>query len=182
MLDHPEEREYALGLLDEAIRETETDEEAAIVFQQKIVRPIAEKFLPMFERSHGEHGFVSIQGDPIHDEDGQVIYEESLLNWPIAPNICCKIPVTQPGIVAMEKLVPLGVPLNATEVFAVNQMTAICDTYERVARESGKRPKIYMSHIAGIYDDHFQNYVKETGRYLPGCALAGRAGRGAQGL
>jgi transaldolase len=161
MLDHPEEKEYALGLLDEAIRETENDVQAAIVFQQKMVKPIAEKFLPLFEKSKGEHGFVSIQGDPIHDEDGEVIYEESLFNWPTAPNICCKIPVTAPGIQAMQKLVPLGVPLNATEVFAVNQMTTICDTYERLSKESGKKPKFYMSHIAGIYDDHFQAYVKE---------------------
>jgi len=161
MLDHPEEKEYALSLLDEAVKETETDWEAAILFQAKMVKPIAEKFIPLFEQSQGEHGFVSIQGDPIHDEDGEVIFKESLYNWPIAPNICCKIPVTAPGIEAMEKLVPLGVPLNATEVFAVKQMTTICDTYERLSKETGKKPKLFMSHIAGIYDDHFQNYVKE---------------------
>jgi transaldolase len=161
MLDHPEEKEYAYQLLDEAIRETETDVQAAILFQQKIVKPIAEKFLPMFEESGGEHGYVSIQGDPIHDEDGEVIYEESLFNRKVAPNICCKIPVTQPGIDAMKKLVPLDIPLNATEIFAVNQMTTICDTYEQLSKESGKKPKLFMSHIAGIYDDHFQNYVEE---------------------
>jgi len=161
MLDHPDEKEYALQLLDEAIRETETDDQAAILFQQKIVKPIAEKFLPIFEASGGKDGFVSIQGDPIHDEDGEVIYEESLYNRNVAPNICCKIPVTQPGIDAMKKLVPLGIPLNATEVFAVKQMTTICDTYEQLSKESGKKPKMYMSHIAGIYDDHFQAYVKE---------------------
>jgi transaldolase len=162
MLDHPEEKEYALRLLDETIKETENDVQTAILFQQKMVKPIAEKFMPLFERSKGEHGFVSIQGDPIHDEDGKVIYEESLYNRPISPNICCKIPVTAPGIAAMEKLVPAGIPLNATEVFAVNQMTTICDAYERLSKESGKKPKFFMSHIAGIYDDHFQNYVKEN--------------------
>jgi transaldolase len=61
----------------------------------------------------------------------------------------------------MKKLVPLDVPLNATEIFAVNQMTTICDTYEQLSKESGKKPKMFMSHIAGIYDDHFQAYVKE---------------------
>lgn len=161
MIDHPEEKEYALGLLDEAIRETKTDVQAAILFQQKMVKPIAEKFMPMFEQSGGEHGWVSIQGDPIHDEDGEVIYEESLFNRPIAPNIVCKIPVTAPGIYAMKKLVPEGVPLNATEVFAVNQMVTICETYEQASKASGQKPKMFMSHIAGIYDDHFQAYVKE---------------------
>jgi transaldolase len=38
----------------------------------------------------------------------------------IGPNITCKIPTTEAGLEAMEKLFPLGVPLNATELFAVN--------------------------------------------------------------
>lgn len=138
MIDHPEEKEYALGLLDEAIRETKTDVQAAILFQQKMVKPIAEKFMPMFEQSGGEHGWVSIQGDPIHDEDGEVIYEESLFNRPIAPNIVCKIPVTAPGIYAMKKLVPEGVPLNATEVFAVNQMSQFARLMSKLRKQADK--------------------------------------------
>jgi transaldolase len=62
----------------------------------------------------------------------------------------------------MEQLVPLGTPLNATEIFAVKQMTTLCDTYERLAGESGRKPMLYMSHIAGIYDDYLRNYVKEN--------------------
>ena len=157
MIDHPEESAYALKLLDEAIRETETDSQAAIIFQQKMVKPIAEKFMPMFEKSQGEHGYVSIQGDPINDEDAEVIYKESLENRTVGKNICCKIPVTPPGIAAMQELVPLDVPLNSTEIFAINQMVTICETYEKISMKSGKKPKFYMSHIAGIYDDYLQN-------------------------
>ena len=41
-------------------------------------------------------------------------------------------------------------------------MIAMAETYEKVARESGKYPMIYMSHIAGIYDDYLRNYAKEN--------------------
>ena len=160
MIDHPEESAYTLGILDETIREIDDDRKVAIVFQQKMVKPIADKFLPMYENSGGQHGYVSIQGDPIDDEDPELIVHESLDNRQLGPNICCKIPTTTAGIRAMEGLIPMGVPLNATEIFGVSQMIAICEAYERLARKAGKWPMFYMSHIAGIYDDHFKNYVK----------------------
>ncbi len=90
MIDHPEEREYALGLLDEAIRETENDVQAAILFQQKMVKPIAEKFMPLFEKSNGEYEFVSIQGDPIHDEDGKSYTKNRSTTGPFHPTSAVK--------------------------------------------------------------------------------------------
>jgi transaldolase len=41
-------------------------------------------------------------------------------------------------------------------------MVALAETYEKVARKSGVFPMMYMSHIAGIYDDYLGNYVKEN--------------------
>jgi transaldolase len=161
MIDNAEEGDYALALLNEVLDETADDRRAAVIFQQKLVKPIAEKFMPLYQKTNGEHGYVSIQGDPIDDEDVDLIVRESLDNRRLGPNICCKIPVIPSGIQAMRELVPQGVPLNATEVFGVSQMIVICDTYEQISRQSGKTPKFYMSHIAGIYDDYLRNYVKE---------------------
>ncbi|MEW5870839.1 MAG: transaldolase family protein [Chloroflexota bacterium] len=161
MIDHPEENSHALAILDQTLREVTDDRHAAVVFQARMVRPIAEKFMPLYEKSGGQHGYVSIQGDPIDDEDADLIVRESLENRKIAPNICCKIPVIPAGIAAMQHLVPQDVPLNATEVFGISQVTTICDTYERVSKANGRKPMFYMSHIAGIYDDFLGNYVKE---------------------
>jgi transaldolase len=161
MIDHPKEAAYALKVLDETIQEYKDDSQAAAVYQARMVKPIADKFMPLFKDSGGEHGCVSIQGDPFHDDRTKYIVEESLENRKVSPNICCKIPVTEPGIAAMEELVPLDVPLNSTEIFGVSQMIAICETYERLSKKSGKKPKLYMSHIAGIYDDYLKAYVEE---------------------
>jgi transaldolase len=162
MLDHPEEGQYAAQILDEVVSEVSDDAAAVIAHQARMVAPVAEIFRPMYEASEGRHGYVSIQGDPINDEDPEVIVAESLENRKIGPNIACKIPTTAAGIAAMEQLVPMDVPLNATEIFAVAQMTAICDRYEALAEQSGKRPMLYMSHIAGIYDDYLGNYVRDN--------------------
>ena len=48
----------------------------------------------------------------------------------------------------------------ATEIFGISQGIALCETYLRASKRTGMRPKLYLAHIAGIYDDHLQNVVK----------------------
>lgn len=162
MLVHPQEDDYTQEILAGVLNDIEDDRQAAIEFQARMVKPVAEKFMPLYEQSRGEHGFVSIQGDPFADDDPEDIVRQALDNRAIAPNICCKIPLTEPGLVAIEELVPQNIPINSTEIFGVSQMVALAETYEKVARESGQWPMMYMSHIAGIYDDYLQNYVREN--------------------
>jgi transaldolase len=160
MVDHPTEGPYAMKLLDEAIQASASDDESIAIFQRKLVKPISDKFMPLFKKSNGEQGFVSIQGDPIREDDPDVVIREALENHKLAPNICCKIPTTHSGLVAMEYLVGKDVPLNATEIFGIKQAVVLCDTYEKAAKKTGKHPKLYISHIAGIYDDHLKNVVE----------------------
>lgn len=162
MIDHIEEGEYALGLLDEVIREADDVNHAAEVFQRKMVLSVAKKFMPLFEKSGGRHGYVSIQGNPINENDPEVIIRDAIANHAISPNICCKIPTTVSGLKAMETLVEENIPINATEIFGVSQFVAICETYRRASERTGKKPMFYMSHIAGIYDDFLGKYVQEN--------------------
>jgi transaldolase len=160
MIDHPQEGSYALQLLDETIKEIGNDRTVAEVFQRRLVKQIADQFLPVYKKNPGINGYVSIQGDPINDEDPEEIIRQAIDNRKISENICCKIPTTKSGLEAMEELVEEDVPLNATEIFGVSQMIALCETYERVSQRTGKRPTLFISHIAGIYDDYLKNYVK----------------------
>jgi transaldolase len=160
MVDHPSEGAYALSLLDEAIQESSSDDESIAIFQRKLVKPISDRFLPIFRKSNEQQGYVSIQGDPIREDDPDVVIREAMENRKLSPNICCKIPTTHSGLVAMEYLVGKDVPLNATEIFGIKQATVLMDTYEKASRKTGKHPKVFLSHIAGIYDDHLKNVVE----------------------
>jgi len=162
MLDHPDYSDYAYGILDDVLREFEDDRAAAIEFQARMVKPVADQFMPLFKSSGGEHGFVSIQGDPLADDDADEIVRQAMLNREVSSNICCKIPVTEPGLGAIEQLVPQNVPVNSTEIFAVSQLVALAETYEQSARAARVFPMMYMSHIAGIYDDYLRDYVVEN--------------------
>jgi len=161
MVDHPIEGDYARKTLEETIRAVETESQVIAEFQRRLVKPIADKFLPLFKSTAGRKGFVSIQGDPIHEEDPDVIIREALENRLVSPNICCKIPTTEAGLKAMEYLISKDVPLNATEIFAIRQAVVLCETYQRATRKHGKTPQLYISHIAGIYDDYLQNFVEK---------------------
>jgi transaldolase len=160
MVDHPTEGAYALKLLDEAIKESPSDDESIAIFQRKLVKPISDRFLPIFRKSNEQQGYVSIQGDPIREDDPDVVIREALENRKLSPNICCKIPTTHSGLVAMEYLVGKDVPLNATEIFGIKQATVLMDTYEKASQKTGRHPKLFLSHIAGIYDDHLKKVVE----------------------
>lgn len=162
MLVHPDEKEHAEPLLKAAVAESSGDDEAAAIFQRKLVKPIADIFLPIWERSRGEDGYVSIQGDPIHEHDPSVIINEARLNRELGPNIAVKIPCTKAGLAAMETLMAENCPINATEIMSVQQGIDLCETYERVADRTGHTPPLWLSFIAGIYDEYLENYVRDN--------------------
>lgn len=159
MLDHPVEGEFAHKMLKEAVQESENEHQAAEILQRKLIKPITDRFMHLYEQNPERDGFVSIQGDP-DDEATEGIIRQAHENRKVAENICCKVPVTKEGMGAIEVLVEENVPVNATEIFGVAQMLYLCETYEKVSKKSGKRPPLFMSHIAGIYDDHFKAYVE----------------------
>jgi transaldolase len=161
MIDNSEEGAYAIALLDEAVEATDSAAEAAVLFQRRLVKPIADRFYPVFERTNGIDGYVSIQGDPVNEEDPALIIREAKGNLELGTNICCKVPTTESGLRAMEVLFRERVPVNATEIFGVSQMISVCELYERITRGMASKPRLYISHIAGIYDDYFRSYVAD---------------------
>ena len=161
MLEHPEEHSRAVKLLKEAVQETTSDDEAAAAFQRKLVAPVAAAFRPLWERSGGADGWVSIQGDPVHEHDPRVIIREAHENGKVGPNINIKIPTTSAGLEAIQTLIPEGYAINATEIMSVSQGIALCEMYERVSAECGKRPPLWLSFIAGIYDEYLETQVRE---------------------
>jgi len=159
--DDEAEKAYVLSLLDPILQQEPDDNEAQIKLQHALVRNIAKAFLPVYERCGGKMGFVSIQGDPFR-EDADTIVQYALSNCD-APNIMAKIPVTEEGLKAIRILAKQGVAINATEVMAVRQATDVADAYMEATAGMKHPPVIFYSHIAGIFDEHLVNRVKQQG-------------------
>jgi transaldolase len=132
------------------------DHHAADLVQQRLVARIAERFRPLYDATGGQGGFVSIQGAPDADHDGERILAEGRAARSIGPNIAVKIPATLPGLGAFESLVAEGAATIVTEVFSLAQLVYACDAYLRVTATTGNRPPFFMSPITGIFSDHLK--------------------------
>ncbi len=150
-------------LIDQVVAEVEDDGVAAERVYGLAAQRVMERFLPLYESSGHEQGFVTVQGDPRRDDDADHIVHEALRFAVLGPNFMTKIPVTEAGSAAIAELVDRGIPICATEVFGLDQAIYICEAYERAAKASGKRPPFFVTHITGIFDEYLQGYVQRDG-------------------
>jgi len=157
------EPDYSLSVVDEIIRETEDDSEAADLIQEKLAKRIMDIFLPIYEQNPSKQGFVSIQGSPYSDDDPNQIINEALRYRELSKNAIAKIPATKAGLKAIEVLIAEDVPIIATEVMAISQAVYTFELYQRVSEENGKHPPFYLTHITGILDEHLRNVVEREG-------------------
>ncbi len=166
------EPERAARAIHAAIEESRDNQSAADIAQQRIVKEIMEKFLPLYNRAPGQQGLVSIQGNPHLDEDAAHIVDEAMRFRKISPNFITKIPCTAAGLKAFEQLIPLDMPIIATEVFAMSQASEVCELYQRVSKQCGKFPPFYVTHISGIFDECLAKTAEREGIKVSPEALA----------
>lgn len=160
MLNGSSDCEYAKELLTAILKEETDDTWAQARLQRELVRGIAKAFMPLYQSSNKKLGYVSIQGDPFH-EDSDTIIRYARFNREAGPNIMAKIPVTPEGLKAIEVLVKEGVPINATECMAVRQVVDVCEVYQRATEGMENPAPLYFSLITGIYDEYLKELVEK---------------------
>ena len=134
--------------------------EIVVHIQRDLVLEIADIFMKVYDESCGRHGYVSIQGDPFH-EDEETIIRCALFNTKGHPNMMAKVPVTEEGLKAIRYLAANCVPINATEVMSVRQALDVCEVYMEATKNLERKAPIYYSHITGILDQYLTGYARE---------------------
>jgi len=160
MLTNPEMKEKTIALIKEYGKTSSDIDEILVNVQRDLVYDISKIFLPLYEASNGMNGYVSIQGDPFH-EDTESIIKYARFNFEKSPNIMAKIPVTEEGLEAIAVCAAEGIPINATEVMAVKQALDVCDVYTKATKGLKNKAPIYFSHITGIYDEYLVKTVEK---------------------
>jgi transaldolase len=145
-----------LPIVRQCLAQSDDDSVVAELVQRRLVGRICETFLPLYERTGGREGFVSLQGAPEADHDAEAILAEGRATRAIAPNATPKIPATEPGLEAFETLVAEGSQVIITEVFSVAQVIEACERWLAVTARTGVRPPFMMSPITGILGDHLK--------------------------
>jgi transaldolase len=93
----------------------------------------AELFQPVFARTDGVDGWVSLEVSPLlaHDTNGTLAAARDLHRRAGKPNLFIKIPGTPEGLPAIEAATFAGVPVNVTLLFSREQYIAAAEAYLR---------------------------------------------------
>jgi len=150
--------EQIVGLLREGL----SDEELAWRLTDLLVRQAQQVFLPAWEATQGDDGFVSFELDPLLEDPERNLpaaertrrYIELGKKWSAGhKNRMIKVPNTASGVAALEELAAAGVTLNVTLTFTPRQYLAARDaiwrgTQRRQAREGFKSVySIFVSRV-----------------------------------
>jgi transaldolase len=97
------------------------------------LRQAADLFRPIYERTDGVDGWVSLEVSPLlaRDTAGTLAAAMALHKRADRPNLFIKIPGTSEGLPAIEEAIFAGVPVNVTLLFSGAQYVAAADAYMR---------------------------------------------------
>jgi transaldolase len=165
------EPDVVLSVVRACLDASADDDVVANLVQQRLVARIAEAFAPLYERTSGREGFVSIQGAPDADTDGSVILHEAQEVRALGSNVTPKLPATAPGLEALDTLVADGSPVIVTEVFSLAQLRETCERWLAAIGRAKVRPPFFISPITGIFGDHLRSVAIRARLDVPAEAI-----------
>lgn len=120
---------------DEDIREfakgQKSNEEIFFEFAIKDIKRAADQLKPVYEKSNGQDGFVSMEVSPrlANDTDGSVKQAMQLWKAIDRKNVMIKIPGTPEGLAAIRKCVSEGLNINVTLLFGLERYREVAIAY-----------------------------------------------------
>ena len=93
----------------------------------------ADTFLPVYKKTKGGDGFVSIEVSPTlaRDTKGTIAEAQRLFKILGRPNVMIKIPATPEGIPAIEESIAAGININITLIFSNDVYQKVMEAYLR---------------------------------------------------
>lgn len=118
-------------------------DDAVLALTTTDVRDACEVLEPVFERTAGEDGRVSIEVDPrlARDTSGTVAQAKALAAAVGRPNVFVKIPATVEGLPAISQVLAEGISVNVTLIFGLDRYRAVMNAFLtglEQAREHGR--------------------------------------------
>ena len=108
------------------------------------IRSAADILRPVYEKSGGADGFVSLEVNPslAHDTEATIEEARRLFASLERPNVMIKVPATPAGLSAIATLIGEGVNVNVTLIFSLEQYEAVATSYiaglEKLALAGGE--------------------------------------------
>lgn len=115
------------------------------------IQMAADVLRPVFDRTQGGDGFVSVEVSPASANDTEATIAEARRLWFEAErlNVMIKVPATAAGIPAIERLIAQGINVNITLMFSLEHYEAVAQAYLRGS--SSRHGRSYVSSVASIF-------------------------------
>jgi transaldolase len=174
--------------LDRFMREGLSDHDIAWKMDDLLVRQAQGVFLPAWEATHGNDGYVSFELDPLLEDPALNMPQEERTRQYVAlarqwsaghKNRMIKIPATAAGLAALEEVSAAGVTINVTLTFTPRQYTIARDAIWRGAQ---RRPSlagfksvysIFVSRV-DVYSEHHLPQLSPKAQGMVGIVNAKR--------
>lgn len=148
----------------------------------------ADVFRPVYQRTHGADGYVSIEVPPklAHDTAGTLAAARRLWKILNRPNVMIKIPATPEGLPAIEEALFDGLNVNITLMFSMQHYLAVAEAYMRSLErraEAGLRidqiasvASFFVSRVDTRLDKELDQIAKAGGEHAAlAASLPGKA-------
>jgi transaldolase len=152
-----------------------SDADAKSVFLELAMRDVTTACLllrPVWERTKGHDGYVSIEVDPnLAGDTEATIAQATHFHESIAsPNLLVKIPGTDAGVPAIEEMTARGYAINVTLIFSLTRHRQVAEAYlrglERLVSAGGDPSRIHSvaSFFVSRVDTETNRRLAEIGR------------------
>jgi transaldolase len=142
---------------------------------QRDVQSAADEFRPLYEKTEGKDGYVSLEVNPhlAHDTRGTI--EEARLLWAALnrPNVFIKVPATVEGLPVISQLISEGINVNVTLLFGIPRYRQVVEAYLAgvEARVSQAQPvktvvsvaSFFISRIDALVDPLMDKLIAQGG-------------------
>ena len=147
------------------------DETIAWQLTDQVVRAAQHAFMPIWEKTQGNAGWVSFELDPLIEDPerdlpfGQRVdrYVSLGRQWSAGHrNRMIKVPATPAGIAALEPLAAAGITLNVTLIFTMDQYLQARQSVVRGAKQLAN-----LDHFKSVYSIFVSRVDQYTKTHVP---------------
>ena len=128
------------------------------------LRRAADLFRPVFDRTRGLDGWVSMEVSPLlaNDTPSTLAAAKQIHKLADRPNLYVKIPGTPAGVPAIEEAIFAGVPVNVTLLFSREQYLAVAQAYMRgLERRAAAKLDLRISSVASLFVSRWDKAVSD---------------------
>lgn len=141
-----------------------------VILEQLMIEDIertADLLRPLFDKTHGGDGFVSLEVRPDLAYDTEKTISEAQRLWKIVnrPNVMIKIPATKPGLPAIRQSIAAGININITLIFSIDRYKEVMEAYLSGLEDRVKAGKP-IDHINSVASFFVSRIDSKVDKYL----------------